>query len=132
MVKAQIPLTFCLPLFLSTAKGQDVPPIGSWREHLPFNNALQVAEAGNDILCATPFGFFRYTNSDGTFSRLTKINGLSEVRVRKMAPELPGNRVVLVYENGNIDLVDGNRVRNIPDLMLSSVPGDKTCHAVLW
>lgn len=131
-MKALIPLTFCLPLFLSTAKGQDVPPIGSWREHLPFNNALQVAEAGNDILCATPFGFFRYTNADGTFSRLTKINGLSEVRVRKMAPELPGNRVVLVYENGNIDLVDGNRVRNIPDLMLSSVPGDKTCHSVLW
>jgi hypothetical protein len=131
-VKAPIPLISCLILFLSTAKGQDIPPIGSWREHLPFNNALQVAQVGNDILCATPFGFFRYTNADGTFSRLTKINGLSEVRVRKMAPELSGNRVVLVYENGNIDLVDGSRVRNIPDLMLSSVPGDKSCHAVLW
>lgn len=121
-----------LTLFMRSLRGQDLPPIGAWREHLPFNNALQVALDGNAVLCATPYGFFRYETSDGSFSRLTKVNGLSEVRVRKMAPETAGKRIVLVYENANIDLVEGTRVRNIPDLMLSSVPGDKTCHSVLW
>ncbi len=111
---------------------QEIPPIGAWREHLPFNNALQVAVDGNEVLCATPYGFFRYDIQASSFSRLTKVNGLSEVRVRKMARENTGKRVVLVYENGNIDLIEGVRVRNIPDLMLSSVPGDKTCHAVVW
>lgn len=89
---------------------QDIPPIGAWREHLPFNNAVQVAVDGAEVLCATPYGFFRYDTKDASFSRFTKVNGLSEVRVRQMAREIPGKRVVLVYENGNVDLIEGARV----------------------
>jgi hypothetical protein len=127
-------ILICSYLLLQTGNllSQDLPPIGAWREHLPFNNALQVAVDGDDVLCATPYGFFRYDIQDASFSRFTKANGLSEVRVRQMARENPGKRVVLVYENGNVDLVEGPRVRNIPDLMLSTVAGDKTCHAVTW
>lgn len=127
-----IPLIILATLLSKETFAQGIPPIGVWREHLPFNNALQVSIEGENVQCATPYGFFRFDSRDGTFSRMTKVSGLSEVRVRKMSQEKPGNRIVLVYENGNIDLLEGNRVRNIPDLMISTLPGDKTCHAVLW
>ncbi|MEY4885374.1 MAG: hypothetical protein RL151_683 [Bacteroidota bacterium] len=132
MVNLRVLIILVLSLQGAMLSAQELPPIGIWREHLPFNNALQVAVDGSEVLCATPYGFFRYDTQAGSFSRLTKVNGLSEVRVRKMSREVAGKRVVLVYENGNVDLIEGTRVRNIPDLMLSSVPGDKTCHAVVW
>jgi hypothetical protein len=132
MVNLRSLIILSLSMHVCSLHAQELPPIGAWREHLPFNNALQVAMAGNEVLCATPYGFFRYDTQEASFDRLTKINGLSELRVRKMACESTGKRIVLVYENGNVDLIDGNRVRNIPDLMLSSVPGDKTCHHVAW
>jgi hypothetical protein len=131
-VNLRILLLLLVINLLADASAQGLPPIGVWREHLPFNNALQVSVDGNIIQCATPYGFFRFDTGDGSFSRMTKITGLSEVRVRKMAREMSGKRLVLVYENGNVDLLEGDRVRNIPDLMISTVPGDKTCHSVLW
>jgi ligand-binding sensor domain-containing protein len=131
-VNLRILLLLLAPNLPMVASGQGVPPIGVWREHLPFNNALQVSVDDNIIQCATPYGFFRFNSGDGSFSRMTKVTGLSEVRVRRMTREPSGKRLVLVYENGNVDLLEGNRVRNIPDLMISTVPGDKTCHSVLW
>lgn len=125
-------IVLCLVVHAGFLHAQELPPIGAWREHLPYNNALQVAIAGDAVLCATPYGFYRYDTKEESYSRLTKVNGLSEVRVRKMACEASGKRIVLVHENGNVDLIDGSRVRNIPDLMLTAVPGDKTCHYVTW
>ena len=81
-------LIFCFLSLSSVA--QELQPIGSWREHLPFNNALQVAVAGNLVYCATPYGFFTYDKSDASFERKTKINGLNEVKVRLMQKERSG------------------------------------------
>lgn len=119
-------------LLATEAPCQSPPPIGAWREHLPFNNALRLAIRGQRVLCATPYGFFRYDRTDRSFARLTRVEGLSEVRVRTMAAEPTGARVALVYLNGNVDIIDGDRVRNIPDLMVSRVSGDKTVRSALW
>ena len=123
--------SFCTAV-VQSAVAQQLPPIGSWREHLPFNNAVQVAGEDNLIHCATPFGFFTFDKADGSFERRTKVNGLNEVRVRLMAKEPAGKRMILVYENSNVDILDGARVLNIPDIMLSSVSGDRSVNAVLW
>jgi ligand-binding sensor domain-containing protein len=125
-----VPLLFCL--LATEASAQSAPPIGAWREHLPFNNALRTAIRGQKVLCATPYGFFTYDRTDKSFARLTRVNGLSEVRVRTMAAEPTGSRAAMVYRNGNVDIIEGERVRNIPDLMVSRVSGDKTVHAALW
>ena len=118
-------------LFAQAAVAQ-VPPIGGWREHLPFNNALQVDGDATNVYCATPYGFFAYDKSDRSFSRKTRINGLSEVRVRLMTREPGGKRIALVHENSNLDILEGSKVTNIPDLMLSRVNGDKSVYGLLW
>jgi hypothetical protein len=114
------------------AFGQGIPPIGQWREHLPFNNAVAVQQRDEVIHCATPYGYFTYTPASGTFARRSKINGLSEVRVSGMALEPGGERVLIWYENGNMDFIDGDQLINLPDVQQSSVPGDKRIAGALW
>lgn len=111
---------------------QGAPPIGSWREHLPFNNALRVKSAGDFIWCATPYGLFSYEKSDASFKRVTKVNGLSEVRVRQMELEPTGDGILVVYDNSNVDILKGDRIKNIPDIWLSNVSGDRTVYSALW
>jgi hypothetical protein len=129
----RLPRLLCFLALLSAhVASAQAPPIGGWREHLPFNNALQVDLDGEKVHCATPYGFFTYDKADRSFSRKTRINGLSEVRVRLMTREPGGRRLALVHENSNIDIIDGAKVANIPDLMLSRVSGDKTVYGLLW
>ena len=111
---------------------QDLQPIGNWREHLPFNNALQVALQGSQVYCATPFGFFTYDKDDASFERRTKVNGLNEVKVRLMEKEPQGERIVLVYENSNIDFLAGSKVINLPDIWLSNIGGNRTAYGLFW
>ena len=126
------PLLVIAPTLAVFTAAAQLPPVGGWREHLPFNNALQVDADAGSVYCATPYGFFTYDKVDGSFARKTRVNGLSEARVRLMAREPGGKRIVLVHENGNLDILDGQKVTNIPDLMLSRVSGDKTVYGVLW
>jgi hypothetical protein len=118
--------------YLTLAAAQGIPPIGQWREHLPFNNALAVTTDGNLVHCATPYGYFAYDEAASSFQRRTKVNGLTAVRVSGMAREPGGNRVMLWYEDGNVDFLDGDRVTNLPDIEQSTVAGDKRIFHALW
>jgi streptogramin lyase len=120
---------FVLPVL---TKAQGPPPIGQWREHLPFNNALALDLSGDELTCATPFGFFTFEEGTRIFTRKTKINGLSEVRVGGMVRDPQGAAVMVWYENGNIDFVEGDQVRNLPDILQTTVPGDKRIFHALW
>jgi hypothetical protein len=113
-------------------RAQGIPPIGQWREHLPFNNALAVGRSAGLVHCATPYGYFRYDEDGNAFQRRTKINGLTAVRVSGMVLEPGGDRVMLWYEDGNVDFLDGDRVTNLPDIQQSSVAGDKRIFGALW
>jgi hypothetical protein len=84
------------------------------------------------ITAATPFGYFRYTESNKAVEVKTKSSGLSEAQLRWLSKDPASQKQLLVYENANLDLAQGDQLRNIPDLMLSSVPGDKTVNHVLW
>jgi hypothetical protein len=131
-----MPLRFIVLLYISVTGtrlcAQGAPPLGQWREHLPFNNALAVQLRGEEVHCATPYGYFIYDQAGGDFERKTKVNGLSEVRVGGMVLEPSGNRAMIWYESGNIDFIDGDVVINLPDVLQSTVPGDKRILSALW
>ena len=122
-------LLFLLPVF-GFSYGQGPPPIGQWREHLPWNNAINVTAAPGKIICATPYAVFTYDTDDGTFTRKSKMNGLSDVGVRAMEYDPLSGNIVIAYNNGNIDIWNEGRVTNLPDIKISTVPGDKTINRI--
>jgi ligand-binding sensor domain-containing protein len=118
-------------LHWNLSMGQGIPPIGQWREHLPWNNALQVAASGNTIIAATPYAVFTYDISEASFVRKSKVNGLNEIGVGAMGYDKATGKTIIAYKNSNIDVLLDDRTTNIPDIRISSVQGDKTVNRIL-
>jgi len=65
-------------LFLIFNSGTaQLPAINNWREHLPYKQAIQVANGSDKIWCATAFSVFSIDKDENSIDRWTKVNGLS-------------------------------------------------------
>lgn len=105
--------------------------IGSWREHLPYHRGLQVAVADDRVYCVTSDGFFAYQRSDGQLLRLSRISGLSDFGVSKIAYCPAVKALVAVYANTNIDLIyDDGRIVNMSDIKRKNIPGNKVVNSI--
>ncbi len=122
-------LFFLLPVF-GFSFGQGLPPVGQWREHLPWNNAINVAASAGKIICATPYAVFTYDTQDGSLLRKSKMNGLNDVGVRAMAFDDLSGKTVIAYNNSNIDIWKDDQVVNLPDIRISTSAGDKTINRI--
>lgn len=126
-------IVFCVLFILTYLSGlaQGIPPIGYWREHIPWNNAFGIALDGERIICSTPYALFTYDEDESSFQRWTRMNGLSETGVAAMGYDPVLKTTVLVYKNSNVDVLVNNKVINIPDIRISNVPGNKSVSKVV-
>lgn len=60
-------------------------PLGTWREHLPYNKVIMAVEASDRIYAATPQTLFYVDKSDNTVHKITKVDGLSDVGISSIA-----------------------------------------------
>ncbi|MEQ8907793.1 MAG: hypothetical protein RIC95_01250 [Vicingaceae bacterium] len=109
-----ISLSFFL-LFSALIYGQ-LKPIGSWSDHLPYQSGVSMARNGNQLFCGTQSGVFIFNANDGSITRWSKVNLLSEVSVQKLAYNVLTRTLIVVYNNSNIDLIQNGIVTNIPFL----------------
>ncbi len=112
--------------------GQALQPIGQWRDHLPMRSIHSLALARNTLIAGTPFGYFLYTPSSKEINTFTKSDGLSDVGLRLISKDPNSERILVVYENANLDLMAGDQLRNITDLLKSNIQADKTINHVQW
>lgn len=120
---------FCFLLPLTLLAQNPIPPIGEWREHLNYQQTIQVVK-GDKIYCATITNIFS-VDSDGQTERYSKITGLNDIGVQCIAWDATTSQLVIAYTNSNIDLLGktGN-VKNIGDVKRSSIAGNKTIYHI--
>jgi hypothetical protein len=104
------------------------PPIGQWRDHLNYQQAIQVLK-GDKIYCATTSHLFS-VDADNDIERFTKTTGLNDVNVQSIGWDATTQQLVIAYSNSNVDLLKGNTVKNIGDIKRSTITGNKTIYAV--
>ncbi len=105
--------------------------IGTWRSHLPFTNASKISLAGNKVYCSTEGGLFYYNTSDNSIDKLSKENGLSDSDISALGYSEELGIMVIAYVNSNIDLILGNTIYNIPDILQKQIMGDKRIYSIL-
>jgi hypothetical protein len=116
----------CFILFSAVAQ----PPIGQWREHLPYNGAINVVQASNKIYCATTQSLLYVDLADNTVHKLSRVTGLSETGVAVMKKNDATNTVLIGYSNSNIDLIQNNKIININDIKRKNIVGDKNIYNI--
>lgn len=115
----------CLLLCLNSRAQDPLPAIGEWRDHLPYQQAIDLAVTGNTLYCATPYSLFSVSTSDKSTERFSRVNGLAETGVVAIAADVQGQRLLVAYQNSNIDILYRNDIFNVPDIKRDNIAADK-------
>ena len=102
-------LLLLLPTMLKAAA------IGEWTYYLSYHDATHCIPVGKSIYALYAGNLLIYDTEDGAVTTPTKLDGLSEKQIVLMQDCQVAQKVVLVYNNGNIDLLhrDGT-IENMP------------------
>lgn len=120
-------LTCCAVLSWSQVR------IGTWEDHVSLNSAVSVAGSNGKIYSANYSSLFVYDPSDNSIDKVNKIQGLSDVGIKLLRDNPNNGRLVVVYDNSNIDVVkaDGS-IQNYSDLFRKNFSGNKTVNELIF
>jgi len=122
-------LIFVLTFIFNFGYAQEIG-IGHWRDHLPYNKGMSVAEVGNRIYTSTPFALFSYDKTDLSLQRLSKVNGLSDIGISWISYNTTCSTLIIAYSNTNIDLLKDGQITNISDIKRKEILGNKTINKI--
>lgn len=99
---------------------------GDWKIYASYHNATQAVKTDARIFVLANGNLYSYDTEDQTVELYDKTNALSDCGITHIAYSSATQRLVALYENGNIDLIGMNHTRwNMPDLK-KKVLDDKT------
>ncbi|MDF2932208.1 MAG: hypothetical protein K0R36_1539 [Chryseobacterium sp.] len=91
-----------------------------WADLFSYNNVLAVKEDNGKIVAATENGIFYYTVSTGEITKLSKANGLHEVKISAFDYN-PQTKIGLVgYQNGALDVITPQGVTYVVDIPIAT------------
>ena len=112
-----------IPLFLvlfSLNSFAQVISSSKWMDLFSYNNILAVREDAGRLIAATENGIFYYTPSTGELKKLSKANGLHEVKISAFDYN-PETKIGLVgYQNGSMDLISPEGVFYVVDIPIAT------------
>lgn len=112
-------ISIILTLFVLISYGQTNEPVamGKWRTHLAYNSVSQIAQSANNIYAVSEGALFSVNKNDTEDqSFYSKMSGLSDANIVRIDFDQTNNQLLIIYQNGNIDIMHSAGVNNIPDL----------------
>ncbi len=123
-------LVFLFFLSLQTYAQNQLPAIGNWREHLPYQGANDLAASGNKVYAATTYSLFSVDLESGEQERISRVSGLSETGISTIQFDPVSKKLYIAYLNSNLDVLDAKGIHNIPELKRENISGDKNIYHI--
>lgn len=121
MIKKISSLALLLCVLCLTATAQQ---LGTWRMYLSYQIATQSAVSGSIIYSLMNGNLLSYDTEDGEVRTYDLLNELSDVNIAYIAYSKAAGKLLIVYSNSNIDLLDGDgNVQNLSALKDKSILG---------
>ena len=119
-----------LPFYLFTFLPLNAQ-VGTWRAFMAYHDVQQIIKVDNTLFVRASNGLYQYNLTDHSISTYDKVNGLNDCNISCIGWNNEARRLVVAYENANIDLLDlqGNVV-NQGDLYNKVMAGDKTINSI--
>ena len=130
-------LIFFICLTLLGSGQNELGGIGRWREHYNNRSIIQLGPANSTsgekkIIGATTQQVFSITGAKNV-ALLGKSTGLNDISIACTAWDAAQSQLIIAYNNSNIDIVKGDQVYAITDLLLSNLyPSKKINHIYLF
>ena len=120
-----------LILFFSLVVTALAGGVGTWKNYLAYSDVQWVEEGSNKLYVLASNSLYTYNKNDQSIKTYDKVNGLSDTDIRFIAWNKTARRLVILYSNNNIDLLDdrGN-VTNVPDYYLKTTMADKIVNGI--
>jgi len=104
-----------------------------WQDHLGFSNCNTLTRFGSDIIASNGSGLVKVDQTEYTTSRLNKISGLHDIGVRLVRVNPFNNKLIVIYDNCNIDVIDASySISNYSDFKSKLLNGKKIINDVTF
>lgn len=105
-----------------------IAQVGTWRNHLAYYEVQNICSAEDHYLFVLASNdLYLYNQNDQSITTFDKTNGLSDILITHIAWNPQAKRLIVVYQNSNIDLVDtSGNIINISALYSKTMTEDKT------
>lgn len=91
-----------------------------WVDLFSYNNVIAMKEDNGKIVAAAENGLFYYTISTGEITKLSKANGLHEIKITAFDYN-PKTKIGLIgYQNGSLDVVTPDGVTYVVDVPIAT------------
>jgi hypothetical protein len=121
MARVLLFFLFATPLCFFSQIGPRV-----WQDHISLNRCNSVSKLGSKIYASNGVGVVRFDEAELSPEAVTKINGLHDVGVKLVRANNYNNKLLVIFDNCNIDVIDLNgNISNYPDFKLKIFAGKK-------
>lgn len=125
LLSAFISLMLTLPV---SVYGQS---IGGWKDYMAYAEISNIEQNGNTIYVLASNNLYTYNKTDKSIQTFDKTNGLSDCEIAYIKWNVSTKRLIIVYTNQNIDIMDGKgNITNLPDYYNKAMTVDKTINSV--
>jgi hypothetical protein len=132
MKKGILTGVFCLLIVAVTGQTNQPVAMGKWRTHLAYNSVSQIAQSSNNIYAVSDGALFSVSKDDADMQFYSKMSGLSDANIVKIEYDKTNNQLLIIYANGNIDIMHSVGVNNIPDLRIKQMSTSKGINDVYF
>lgn len=106
--------------------------MGKWRTHLAYNNVGQIAQTENKIFAVSEGSLFSVDKVDFGLEFYSKVSGLNDNNISRIEYDNLSKQLLIVYANGNIDLLSSGGVVNIIDLYIKQMSSSKKINNITF
>ena len=105
--------------------------VGTWRNYLAYYELQNICAADHYLFVLASNDLYLYNQNDQSITTFDKTNGLSDIQITHIAWNPQAKRLIAVYQNSNIDLIDvSGNVTNISALYSKTMTEDKTVNKI--
>ena len=107
--------------------------VGTWENHLAYNELQNICAASNNqLFVLASNSLYQYNQNDESITTYDKVTGLNDTYITHIAWNPKVQKLIAVYQNSNIDLIDiKGHVTNISDLYTKIMTESKTVNRLI-
>ena len=108
-----------------------IAQVGSWRAYMSYYEPQDIVKAGDMLFVRASNGLYSYNLNDHSISTYDKVRQLNDSYVTHIAWNTKVGRLLTVYQNSNLDIIDaGGNVVNLSARYSKSMTQDKTVNNI--